>query len=293
MGYNSLLEKMKKIYLLVFAFSISISMLNAATISLAVMDFKPGSSKTDNLEGLSDMLINSLYDSGNYEIIERGQINYALKELGLQGKTLSIADLTKMGQYLKVSHILVGTVNFIPTGNSSEVGFLEGEYNIDVRIVDVKTSRVVATAGVTKNSSQTYRSLMPDLASQLSQKININTVPCLQGYLYVYPEYLGYSTKSGAEDKIKHLNACNSFGRNNWRLPTIDELRMIVDNLSILNYEVTSGYAFSSTYDHYDEDNDYDSYNTYHKYYDFNKGYTRKTRSNQLGSMLVILVSTK
>ena len=66
---------MKRFYVFVVTLFTFISVMNAATISLAVMDFKPGSSKTDNLEGLSDMLINSLYDSGNYEIIERGQIN--------------------------------------------------------------------------------------------------------------------------------------------------------------------------------------------------------------------------
>lgn len=280
-------QKMKRFYVFVVTLFTFISIMNAATISLAVMDFKPGSSKADNLEGLSDMLINSLYDSGNYEIVERGQINYALKELGLQGKSLSVADLTKMGEYLKVSHVLVGTVNFIATGNSSEVGFLEGEYNIDVRIVDVKTSRIVATAGVTKNSSQTYRSLMPDLASQLSRKINITTVPCLQGYLYVYPEKLGKSTLSGANDKIKHLNACNSFGRNNWRLPTNDELQMIAQNLSILNYEIDDqyGYAFSSD----------ETYKGVRHYYIYAlKGRFLSSYSyDDLGSRWVILVSTK
>lgn len=280
-------QKMKRFYVFVVTLFTFISTMNAATISLAVMDFKPGSSKADNLEGLSDMLINSLYDSGNYEIVERGQINYALKELGLQGKSLSVADLTKMGEYLKVSHVLVGTVNFIATGNSSEVGFLEGEYNIDVRIVDVKTSRIVATAGVTKNSSQTYRSLMPDLASQLSRKINTTTVPCLQGYLYVYPEKLGTSTLSGAKDKIKHLNACNSFGRNNWRLPTTDELKMIAQNLSVLNYEIEGeyGYAFSSgvTYK-----------GVQHYYiYDLKRRYLTSYSYEDLGSRWVILVSTQ
>ena len=263
------------------------TMINA-TISLAVMDFKPGSSKADNLEGLSDMLINSLYESGNYDIVERSQINYALNELGLQGKYLSTADLTRMGKYLKVSHVLVGTVNFIPTGNSSDPGFIEGEYNIDVRIVDVNSSRVVATAGVTKNSSQTYRSLMPELASQLSQKINASTLPCIQGYLYVYPEYLGKSSYDGAYDKIKHLNAVNAMGRNNWRLPTIDELKMIANNKQILSYEIT-GDAFSSEiiYPRYNGDP------YYYKYYNFVKNEENSDRGSYLGEKWVVLVSTK
>lgn len=273
---------MKKIFLCLLLSTMAFTMINA-TMSLAVMDFKPGSSKANNLEGLSDMLINSLYESGNYDIVERSQINSALKELQLQGKDLSTADLTKMGQYLKVSHVLVGTVNFIPTGNSSDPGFVEGEYNIDVRIVDVKSSRVVATAGVTKNSSQTYRSLMPELASQLSSKLSASSLPCIQGYLYVYPESLGCTTLYGAKEKIKHLNAVNSFGRNDWRLPTIEELKLIANNKQILSYEI-SGCAFSS------EKKYYTSYSSDPKWYDFVKN---QESYGSPGEFWVILVATK
>lgn len=258
-----------------------------ATIQLAVMDFKPGSSKSDNLEGLSDMLINSLYESGDYEIVERSQINYALKELNIQGQNLSVSQLTQLGKYLKVSHVLVGTVNFIATGNSSDPGFLEGEYNIDVRIVDVKSSRIIATAGVTKNSSQTYRSLMPDLASQLSKKINASTIPCIQGYLYVYPENLGKSSYAGANDKIKYLNAQNAFGRNNWRLPTIDELKMIAENLNLLNYDIGSGAAFSSDKKYYAQ------YATDYYIYYLKEKKSDMAELKNIGERLVILVSTK
>ncbi|MBQ0076472.1 MAG: hypothetical protein KBS69_04985 [Bacteroidales bacterium] len=275
---------MKKLFLSLLLSTMAFTMINA-TISLAVMDFKPGSSKANNLEGLSDMLINSLYESGNYDIVERSQINSALKELQLQGKDLSTADLTKMGQYLKVSHVLVGTVNFIPTGNSSDPGFVEGEYNIDVRIVDVKSSRVVATAGVTKNSSQTYRSLMPELANQLSSKLNTNSLPCIQGYLYLYPEDLGCSSLDGTTDKIKHLNAVNAYGRKNWRLPTIDELKLIANNKHILGYEVT-GDVFSNNINTY-------SGTYYYRYYSFDNNVDRESQRRDLGEKRIILVSTK
>ena len=209
-----------------------------AQITLAIMDFKPGSNMTNNLDGLSDMLINSLFDSGNYDIVERSQIEYALKELGIQGKNLSVAQLTKLGEYLKVDNVLVGTVNFIATGNSSDPGFLEGEYNIDVRIVNVKTSRVIATAGVVKSPSQTYRSLMPELARQLSIKLSTASIPCLEGYLYVYPEALQKGSYGGADGKIRHLNSISAFGRNNWRLPTLDEIKMILANREKIDYSI-------------------------------------------------------
>lgn len=216
---------MKKI-LLVFL-TVLISTAVNAQITLAVMDFKPGSNMNSNLDGLSDMLINSLFDSGNYDIVERSQIESALTELGIQGKNLSVTQLTKLGEYLKVDNVLVGTVNFIATGNSADPGFQTGEYNIDVRIVDVKTSRIIATAGVVKDCNQTYRSLMPELARQLSGKLMTASIPKLQGYLYVYPERMSYITYQGAMDLVRHLNSINAYGKNSWRVPTEDEARSI------------------------------------------------------------------
>ena len=229
-------NKMKKT--LLFFLSLLFASSTWAQKSLAVMEFRAGSNMpAGNISGLSDMLINSLYESGHYVIVERSQVNYALRELGLQnGQSFSVSQLTRLGQYLKVDYILVGIVNFIATGPSSSPGYTEGEYNIDVRIVDIKTSKIIATAGVTKNNYQTYRDLMPQLASQLSIKLSAGSLPCIQGYLYVYPESIGKSDYRGAIRKIENLNAANACGRNNWRLPSIDELRTIGENHTQLSY---------------------------------------------------------
>ena len=238
--------KMKKLLLalslLLFSFAVN------AQMSLAVMEFRPGSNMESNLSGLSDMLINSLFDSGNYDIVERSQIDHALNELNLQGKTQSVAELTRLGEYLKVDYVLVGTVNFIVTGNSSDPGFREGEYNIDVRIVNVKTARIVATAGVVKKSAQTYRSLMPDLAKQLNEKLNVSAIPRIEGYLYVYPERIQGGTYDGACQKAKHLNSIAAFGKDNWRLPTPDELWMVFKSVSQIGYTLDNGQYWSSEY---------------------------------------------
>lgn len=223
-----------------------------AQISLAVMEFKPGSNMKTNVNGLSDMLINSLFDTGNYDIIERSQIEAALRELNIQGTDLSVAQLTQLGQYLKVDNVLVGTVNFIATGNSSDPGFQVGEYNIDVRIVDVTSSRVVATAGVVKDGNQTYRSLMPKLARQLSEKLTVSNILVLDGYLYVFPEKLEKLGYDDAKKKIDLLNSASVFGKNTWRLPTVEELELIFENSSKLKYSIseawTSAYAGDGDY---------------------------------------------
>ena len=219
-----------------------------ATISLAVMEFKAGSNMNEtNLGGLSEMLINSLYETGHYEIVEMSTVSKALQALNMQGQELSTEQISRLGKYLKVNYFLVGTVNFIATGHSDDPDFLVGEYNIDVRIVDINSSRIIGTAGVVKSSVQTYRSLMPELASQLSDKLSSSMLPCIQGYLYVYPEYLGKTSYEGAEEKAMHLNAAYVGGRNTWRLPSIDELKVIAENLNILNFTISDrGKAYSN-----------------------------------------------
>jgi outer membrane protein len=128
---------------------------------IAVMDFNPGVGVDASMvNGLSDMLISSLFDTGNFTIVERNQLNQVIKEQGFQGSNLSAGQIAQVGKILGVKAVLVGTVNV--TG---------GEYNIDVRIVDVESGEVVATAGVTKTTSKTYRDLMPPLANELAAKI--------------------------------------------------------------------------------------------------------------------------
>lgn len=56
---------------------------------------------------------------------------------------------------------------------------------------------------------------------------------CLYGYLWVYPEDLG-RFKTYPADVIAAINKSGAFGRNNWRLPTLDELRVLQQNVDKL-----------------------------------------------------------
>ncbi|MDR0765453.1 MAG: OmpH family outer membrane protein [Odoribacteraceae bacterium] len=161
---------MRKTLLLVLMTLFTLSTVSAQFLStvsaqfrtkIAVMDFNPGVGVDASMvNGLSDMLISSLFDTGNFTIVERNQLNQVIKEQGFQGSNLSAGQIAQVGKILGVKAVLVGTVNV--TG---------GEYNIDVRIVDVESGEVVATAGVTKTTSKTYRDLMPPLANELAAKI--------------------------------------------------------------------------------------------------------------------------
>jgi hypothetical protein len=143
-----------------------------------------------------------------------------------------------------------------------------GEFNLDVRIVDVESGEVVSTAGVTKTTSKTYRDLMPQLANDLSSKLigssenNGNGIVKLLGYLYVFPEELGRFSPFETEEVVKNVNSRKLFGYNDWRLPTKSELQLIYNNrnkIEGLDYEsiymsnVIKGIAMGDFYGTYDE----------------------------------------
>ncbi len=59
------------------------------------------------------------------------------------------------------------------------------------------------------------------------------TPVCLYGYLYVYPEDIGRFAWYPS-DVVNSINKAKAFGRSNWRLPTLEELNIIQNNVSKL-----------------------------------------------------------
>lgn len=221
---------MKKLVLFILSFIFSLGLYSQEKPKLAVVDFMPGVGICESqVNGLSDMLINALFDLGKFSIIERTQIEQVLKEQGFQKSSLSSSQLTKVGQILGVNYILAGTVNFIVTDITTEqiqTGMASGEFNIDIRVVDVVNGEIIATAGVTKTSSQTYRSLMPKLAEEINEKLNKKSsggVVKLLDFLYVTPIEFDMSSRGNIGSIVDMLNRSNYCGFNDWRMPTRSE----------------------------------------------------------------------
>lgn len=140
-------------------------------VKVAVMDFKNGVGvEKKEAMGLSDILINSLYETGKFSIIERSQLDKVFKELDFQASELSNEQLAQVGRILGVNSILVGTVNFIASTKSPD-GSYYGEYNVDVRAVDVESGEIITTAGATKMSNQTYREMMEKISQRLASNL--------------------------------------------------------------------------------------------------------------------------
>ncbi|MCR5038468.1 MAG: CsgG/HfaB family protein [Bacteroidales bacterium] len=163
---------MKKLYLITFllmAFAMAASAQDKK-MKIAVMDFKAGVGvNADEVEGLSDMLINTLFETKKFSIVERSQLYEVLKEQNLQGE-LTVQQCVKVGRILGVESVLIGTVNFLAEQKTLG-GSTIGEYNVDIRAVDVESGEVVTTAGGTKTSGSTYRAMMEKIARQLAENL--------------------------------------------------------------------------------------------------------------------------
>lgn len=140
---------------------------------IAVMDFKAGVGVEQNeVNGLSDMLINSLYKTGEFKIVERSQLNKVIREQKFQQSDLTSDQVVEIGRILGVKAILIGSVNFIPTGRTlyqKATETVSGEYNVDIRVVDCTTGELMTTAGRNKTSKSTYRQLMENISEELAE----------------------------------------------------------------------------------------------------------------------------
>lgn len=195
------MKKISLIIMLLMAFAITAAAQNKK-MKIAVMDFKAGVGVSANeVEGLSDMLINTLYESGKFSIVERSQINQVLKEQKFQASELTNEQLAQVGRILGVESVLIGTVNFLAEHKNID-GSMTGEYNVDVRAVDVESGEVVTTAGAAKSSGSTYRAMMErigrQLAANLMEEVEIEVVTLRTGLLTkseskdIYGNYVYY-----------------------------------------------------------------------------------------------------
>ncbi len=199
----------------------------------AVLEFKAGSGISQSeVDGISAIFITYFQPAG-YTMVERTQIDKVISEQGFQRSNLTQSQMVRIGQILNVSKIVVGDINYV-----------FGQYQVDVRAIDVETGTIAATEGSTFATSS-YRSSMQSVAQKLAGKIAItpgpavqsstytpkkrSTVEVLYGYLKIFPTELG-SFSSEPISVINQINSQAQYGYNNWRIPTNEELSLMRAN---------------------------------------------------------------
>lgn len=209
----------------------------------AVLEFKAGVGISQNdVDGISAIFITYFRPAG-YTMVERTQIDKVIEEQGFQRSKMTQEQMVRVGEILNVSKIVVGDINVVM-----------GQYNVDVRVINVETGTIAATEGATFATSS-YRSSMQSVAQKLASKIAITsggTVPAsptsttaprkrtsvevLYGYLKIFPNELG-TFQTEPTSVISQINAQAQHGYNNWRIPTNEELSLMRANNYLGNGE--------------------------------------------------------
>ena len=225
---------MKKLFSLCM---ICLLAMSAMAQRAAVMEFKAGVDITQaDVDGISGIFTTYFRPAG-YTMIERTQIDRIIEEQRLQRSTLTESQMVRVGQLLNLSKIVIGDVNIVM-----------GQYNVDVRVINVESGTIAATEGATFAGSS-YRETMKSLAQKLAGQIAIGAGPTVgaqptpsaptpktrtkvetvYGYLHVFPNELGVF-QSHPNSVIANINNQGMHGYDEWRVPTNEELSLLRAN---------------------------------------------------------------
>ncbi|MEE1190505.1 MAG: hypothetical protein UHN41_07030 [Bacteroidales bacterium] len=222
---------------------------------IAVLNFNAGAGvKQNEVDGLS-AIFGTYFKPKGAKFIERTRVDKVLQEYKMQKSILTNTDMVAMGEQLNASLVVVG-----------DVTIMLGEYNIDVRVVNVQTAEVVAGDGISFDTNTSPRTTMQHLGERLSKSVELeiekfkieekveddqskgggSTLPknmttkitednskrdrtdvvVLYDYLRLYPEDLS-EYKNTPYTLIKKINEEEKYGYDSWRLPTEEEMDII------------------------------------------------------------------
>ena len=203
----------------------------------AVMEFKAGVGISQaDVDGISGIFTTYFRPAG-YTMIERTQIDRIIEEQRMQRSAMTESQMVRVGQLLNLSKIVIGDVNVVM-----------GQYNVDVRVINVESGTIAATEGATFAGSS-YREVMKNLAQKLAGQIAISAGPTVSaqptpssptpktrtkvetvyGYLHVFPNELG-EFQSVPTNVISNINNQGMHGYDEWRVPTNEELSLLRAN---------------------------------------------------------------
>lgn len=251
---------MKK--LLIFCCLIcNIYAISADRVRMAILDINAGVGvEQSTVDGLADMLSVELYNSRYFTIVERLQVDKILQVNNIMDtQTLTPAQRKAIGNALAVEAICIGTINYIirdvkiASDGTSKINV--GEYNVDIRLVSVSTGEMLSSAGGVAMTGETERALMKRVAQELAMNLDKAILSerepfLLLNYLYVYPEDLGTFT-APPYHVIDILNRNNTYGFNDWRIPTQEEMDLLRANARAINLIGDVNYAYNNYWTHH------------------------------------------
>ncbi len=131
-------------------------------MNIAVLDLDPTGVSIEESQFLSDRLRTELFETGNFQVVERDKMQEILKEQGFQNTgCTSVECAVEIGQLLNVSRIVAGAI-----------GKIEDIYSISLRMIDVQTGAIVKTATEDYEGklSEVLTDVIPEVAVRLAEQ---------------------------------------------------------------------------------------------------------------------------
>lgn len=129
---------------------------------IAVVDFNAGAGISQaDVEGMS-AIFNTYFSPKGYTLVERTQIDRVIDEQGFQRGRFTQKQMVRIGEILNVAKVVVGDISIVM-----------GEYNVDVRVINVQSGTIAAKDGMAWDKNTSYREMMKQLAERLADQIAI------------------------------------------------------------------------------------------------------------------------
>ena len=126
----------------------------------AVLEFRGSASvSVADIDGISEMFMTYFHPSG-YTMIERMQIDKVISEQNFQRSNITDNQAVQLGKILNASIVVVG-----------KVSMLGGQYQVDVRAINVQSGHDVAFDGATFSGD--FRTNVRNVATKLAGKVAI------------------------------------------------------------------------------------------------------------------------
>jgi len=183
--------------ILVFV-SVFFSAINANSASntrVAVVDFGvtvPGMGFEEDLsEGITDLMINALVNSGRFRVFERGKLNSIVNEQGFQNLSglVDPSTVVQLGKMIGVNYIITGSLTDVSRSGSGKIniagigiGSSSVRVVLTVRIIDVTTGEILYSVVEKEKAKQSSTSISLPIpigvtsSSSISALSAVNTI---------------------------------------------------------------------------------------------------------------------
>ncbi len=134
----------------------------AQRVNIAVLDLDPTGVTAEESRFLSDRLRTELFETGEFQVVERGKMQEILNEQGFQNTgCTSVECAVEIGQLLNVNRIVAGAL-----------GKIEDIYSISLRMIDVQTGAIIKTAteDFEGKLSEVLTDVIPEVAGRLAEE---------------------------------------------------------------------------------------------------------------------------